>query len=188
MEQKTAYIVVGIFAIGLIALYGLSGSGFMGGLSQGNDQNIDKRFIEEMIPHHEGAIAMAELALERSDRPEILNLARGIIEAQQKEIVEMKDWYMQWFGQQPPVSGEGHGMMHMDGMTGDLDVLKSAVNFDQEFIRQMIPHHEMAVMMARMLSSGSARSEMVQLANQIISSQSQEIETMRSWAASWFGM
>jgi uncharacterized protein (DUF305 family) len=38
--------------------------------------NIDQSFIEQMIPHHEGAIAMARLALTKSKRPEILSLAK----------------------------------------------------------------------------------------------------------------
>src|SRR3990167_7337994 len=44
----------------------------------------DQHFITQMIPHHEGAIEMARLALEKSERPEIRSLAQGIIEAQQK--------------------------------------------------------------------------------------------------------
>src|SRR3989344_6040394 len=72
-------------------------------------QNIDQHFIVQMIPHHEGAIAMAQIALERSKRPEMLSLAQGIIEAQQKEIDDMRGWYESWWGAAPP-SGD-MGMM-----------------------------------------------------------------------------
>ncbi len=150
-------------------------------------QNIDQHFIVQMIPHHEGAIAMAKIALTRSKRPEILSLANGIIEAQEKENKDMRAWYASWFGSAPP---SGHsGMMHMDGMSGNTDTLSSVsdAQFDREFIEQMIPHHEMAIMMAQMLQASTQRSEMKVLANNIITSQTREIEMMRSWLKSWYG-
>ena len=53
---------------------------------------FDQAFINEMIVHHEGAIAMAKLALERSNKPELLRLAGEIIAAQTREIEMMKQW------------------------------------------------------------------------------------------------
>src|SRR3989344_6314044 len=116
-------------------------------------QDIDQHFIVQMTPHHYGAIAMAKIALERSKRPEIIALSKSIIESQQKEIDDMRSWYQSWYGSAP--SSGGVGMMHMGGMEGDIDVLKSvtAAHFDREFLQQMIPHHEMAVMMAQMLAA-----------------------------------
>lgn len=156
------------------------------------NQNIDRHFIEEMIPHHEGAITMAGLALERSKRSEILSLAKDIIEAQKRENEQMRDWYTDWFGGEPGNSSNmgvmmGHGGigMQMMGMEGDIDALKSAEDFDLEFISQMIPHHEMAIMMARMLTASTDRQEMKTLADNIITSQSKEIEMMRSWYKVW---
>jgi uncharacterized protein (DUF305 family) len=84
------------------------------------------------------------------------------------------------------MGGMGHGAgMHMGGMEGDLVALAAAKDFDTEFLEQMIPHHEMAIMMARMLASGTARPQMKQLASNIITSQSGEIETMRGWLLAW---
>lgn len=146
---------------------------------------IDRHFIEEMIPHHEGAIAMAELALQRSESENVLTLSRGIIEAQTKEINEMRAWYLEWFGSEVSEGSSmnmGHGAMgHMQGMEGDIKKLQSASDFDREFLEQMIVHHEMAVMMARMLDAGTTRNEMKTLADQIITSQNREITMMKSW-------
>src|SRR3989344_1020800 len=86
------------------------------------DQNIDQHFIVQMIPHHEGAIAMAKVALERSKNPEILSLANDIIASQQKEIDDMRGWYQSWYGSAPTEGGMG---MHMGGMEGDIEVLKT---------------------------------------------------------------
>jgi|SRR3989344_1822112 len=177
-----------------------SGSHIMGDGSM-MGQDIDQHFIVQMIPHHEGAIAMAKIALERSKRPEMITLANAIIEAQEGEIADMRGWYQSWYGAAVPQSGMG-GMrpsdergsteasrpnVHMGGMTGDPDMLKSvsAADFDREFINEMIPHHEMAVMMAQMLAAGTDRPEMKQLASNIITSQSSEIELMRGWLRSW---
>jgi uncharacterized protein (DUF305 family) len=154
---------------------------------------IDKHFIEQMIPHHEGAIEMAELALERAKRTETKTLATAIIAAQQKEITDMKNWYKEWYGSDIPITGHhmmnGHmmqgGMTHMDSMAGDIEALKSANDFDLEFAKQMIPHHEMAVMMAQMLQGSTNRSEMKTLAQNIITSQNIEIEMMRGWIKAW---
>lgn len=149
-------------------------------------QNIDQHFIVQMIPHHEGAIAMAKVALERSKRPEIISLANGIIDAQEKENSDMRAWYQSWFGAAPPEGGMG--MMHMDGMEGDIAVLANVpdAEFDREFIEQMIPHHEMAIMMAQMLQASTERQEMKTLSDNIITSQSREIDMMRGWLTSWY--
>ncbi|MEK7187269.1 MAG: DUF305 domain-containing protein [Patescibacteria group bacterium] len=172
--------------------WGMGGmmSGFYRGSNTSMMGNIDQHFIEQMIPHHEGAITMAKLALEKSKRPEILSLANGIIEAQTREINNMKSWYEDWFGSDVPnysssMMGHGGMMMPMTGFVGNSTTLENAKDFDLEFINQMIPHHEMAIMMARMLAATSNRKEMKELADQIIISQSGEIDMMRSWYATW---
>lgn len=191
MDKKT-FVVVGVgVLLGLGVGYftwgvqGLSRGGFMMGERAQRLQNIDQHFIAQMIPHHEGAIAMAKIALTRSKRPEVLSLAQGVIDAQELEIKHMQEWYETWFGAVPPL---GHRGMHMVGMEGNADILGAVGEgeFDREFLEQMIVHHEMAVMMAQMLENGTERDEMRVLADGIITSQTQEIEMMRSWLEAWY--
>jgi uncharacterized protein (DUF305 family) len=59
---------------------------------------FDQRFIQAMIPHHEGAIAMAQDALQNAERQEIKDLAQAIITAQEGEIAQMKTWLQEWYG------------------------------------------------------------------------------------------
>lgn len=154
---------------------------------------LDKHFIEQMIPHHDGAIAMAKLALEKSKRTEIKILATAIIEDQTKEIEDMGVWYKDWFGKGvPKVSAGmvGGGMMsgsgmHMGGQE-DIASLQNATDFDKAFLEAMIPHHQLALMMVQMLKAGTNRSEMLNLANNISESQSEEIEQMEGWYKSWY--
>lgn len=205
MNNKTAFVIVGI-VIGVVITLILGSTRAVGPMMWGgnylNDSltsgrianvtnSIDRHFIEQMIPHHDGAIAMAELALKRAINPEIKTLAQAIIKAQTEEIGQMESWYQEWFKQSVPQgSAVMGGMMSRSGMhmgsSQDIDVLRNASDFDKEFIRQMIPHHQMAIMMARMLESGTNRAEMKLLAENIIDSQSEEIIKMQGWFSAWY--
>lgn len=190
MEKNTAIIGVLLLLIGTGIGYTLTSSaptqwGHMMADGTMMGQRIDQHFIVQMIPHHEGAIEMAEIALTRSKRPEIISLANDIVEAQTREITDMTTWYTSWFGSTPPEGGAGMGQ---GGMTGDIGDLSSAsdAEFDRVFLTQMIPHHEMAIMMASMLAATTERSEMKQLADDISTSQAREIAMMRSWLEQWY--
>lgn len=158
-------------------------------------QQADRHFITMMIPHHEGAVKMADLALKLSKRPEIRKLAESIKRDQTREIDQMRAWYKQWYGTNVPSLSaiEDTGMMGMhDRMMGmmnmteaDLKALETASNFDKAFIEEMIPHHKMALMMTHMIVD-SDRPEMRTLARAIVQAQSTEIEQMRQWYSSWY--
>lgn len=209
MDEKMKYGLIGlviggalvwITAFTIVNSNNSSMMGMMGFRSSNqyplqNTDGIDAHFIEQMIPHHEDAITMAELALEKSQRPEIRQLAENIIESQRGENDQMKAWYEEWFGREVP-SGSSvmnqHGMMggggmHMGmmGSTADMVRLQEAQDFDKAFIEDMIPHHQMAVMMAQMLRSQTQRSEMEKLADDIIAAQTKEIDEMREWYQDW---
>jgi uncharacterized protein (DUF305 family) len=63
------------------------------------DAEFDLRFINAMLPHHEGALMMAQDALSKSQRPEIKKLAQAILTSQQQEIAQMKQWKKDWYQQ-----------------------------------------------------------------------------------------
>lgn len=63
------------------------------------DDQFDLRFLNAMIPHHEGALVMAQDALKKSKRPEMNKLSEEILTSQKKEILQMKEWRKTWYKQ-----------------------------------------------------------------------------------------
>lgn len=59
---------------------------------------LDLAFIEAMIEHHKGAVAMAEMVVNETKRPELKAMAENIIETQNEEIITMEGWLKQWYG------------------------------------------------------------------------------------------
>ena len=59
---------------------------------------FDRAFLEMMIPHHQSAVLMAQVALQRATHPEIKQLAQTIITGQEREISEMQGWLAAWYG------------------------------------------------------------------------------------------
>ena len=165
---------------------------------------MDRHFIERMIPHHQDAVEMAKLALEKSKKTEVKKLANDIIKSQTAEIESMKKWYKEWFGTDVPskpttkspmgndmgMMGQGMKMMDMsmdhNMMGGSLDDLKKAPDFDKKFLEMMVKHHKMAIPMSGMIID-SKKAEMRKLAKDIIIAQTGEIEMMIKWYQSWYG-
>jgi uncharacterized protein (DUF305 family) len=58
---------------------------------------FDRAFIDHMIPHHQSAIAMAEVALHKSNNTRIRSLAGDIVSAQEREIGQMLQWRKEWY-------------------------------------------------------------------------------------------
>jgi len=159
------------------------------------DANYDLRFIDAMIPHHQGAIVMAKEAQQKSKRPEIKKLAAAIIKAQNQEISQMKQWRTAWYpkaGDKPMAydAKMGH-MMEMSSeqkqaMMMNMDLGAADKDFDLRFINAMIPHHEAAVTMAKDVLQKSQRAEIKKLAQAIITGQDAEINQMKQWRTAWY--
>jgi uncharacterized protein (DUF305 family) len=161
--------------------------------------SLDQQYIDMMVPHHESAVAMAELAMERSQRSELQEFAAEIIAVQSTEIAQLRTWRMEWFGSEetPPMSAmpmlqgmsmdmPGHDMhgATMD-MEQDIRNLESASDFDRAFLEAMIVHHEMAVEASEIVVAGEVRAEIKTLAEGVIADQRAEIQQMEAWLASW---
>ncbi len=157
----------------------------VGSESQGAN-GTDRAFAAQMVEHHEGAIEMAELAAERGRHPEIKELAEGIASSQREEIETLQPAAKRL--EEAGVEAADLGIPdHMSGMDHDGAALEGAKPFDRAFIDAMVPHHQGAIRMARVeLEQGGDR-ELKALAEDIVDSQSREIEQMNEWRAQWYG-
>ncbi len=162
------------------------GFGMRGGPgSQGTGADMGRHFIEEMIPHHEDAISMADLALTRAEHQEVRDLAAAIKQTQAAEITQMRQWYRDWFGSEPGPSR----MTQMPNMPGhDLSALAASPTFDKTFIEGMVPHHQMAVMMTSHMASRVEQPELKALMQAMGTSQAAEIGQMSGWYQNWYGV
>jgi uncharacterized protein (DUF305 family) len=135
-------------------------------------------FAKMMIPHHEQAVTMSELALKNTSNSEVLALATAIRDAQAPEIEQMQGW----LGNDDSHDAHSHGM-EMGGMLTDEDLEKLASlrgdAFDQFFLASMIAHHEGALDMVEMIKD-STNAEVKALAEDIVKSQSAEIQAMKA--------
>ncbi len=139
----------------------------------------DAMFLQMMIPHHEQAIVMSDLALKISKNKELLALAAQIKAAQNPEIVQMKKWLADdGLGENP-----GHSMDSMGGMLSEEDLKElsnsSGTSFDKKFIAGMIEHHIGAVEMVKMIQDSKV-ADLRAFADVITKTQSAEIELMRN--------
>jgi uncharacterized protein (DUF305 family) len=160
------------------------------------DANYDLRFIDSMIPHHQGALVMAQEVLQKSKRPELIKLAQGIISDQNKEIAQMQLWRKQWYPKASATPIMWHAQMnhemtmtaeHKQSMMMSMSLGKADARFDLRFLNAMIPHHQGAVTMGQDLLKKSQRPQMQKLSQSIIQSQQAEIELMNQWRQKWYG-
>jgi uncharacterized protein (DUF305 family) len=143
---------------------------------------FDRAFIDNMVPHHQTAIAMARIELAHGKQPQARRLARAIIAAQNDEIALMKRWRAAWFGSPKTPATMG---MDMPGM--NVGMLTSARDTDRAFLTEMIPHHRSAITMARQATKDARHAQLQTLAGRIITAQQREITQMQRWLKAWYG-
>lgn len=141
--------------------------------TQFNDADVT--FINDMSPHHTGALAMSELAPERADSAEVKQLAEKISAAQGPELARMKDMAEAW-----DVALETGSEMAGMSMGDDVKALTplSGPAFDREFLTRMIAHHEGALPMAQTELGAGENPQAKQLAQEILDMQKAEIAEM----------
>lgn len=151
---------------------------------------FDLQFLDTMIAHHQGAIEMAQMAVQKTQNSELKRFAQNIIDDQQKEIAEMKGWREKWYAGKPPaVNMEMPGMRDsMRMMTSDsMKKMEAATgkDFDVLFLEMMTPHHVGAIQMAKDGLTRAEHSEIKQISGSIIREQEKEIAQMNQWKTLW---
>lgn len=151
--------------------------------AEGVFNNADETFVMGMIAHHEQAIAMSDLLLDKEGVDErVISLARDIKDAQGPEIDTMKDWLADW-----GIVTDDSGMEGMDHSGGgmmsaeDMAALESASGAEASrlFLEQMTQHHQGAIDMAQQELDNGENPGALELAQTIIDAQTAEIATMQ---------
>ncbi len=138
----------------------------------------DIAFVKDMTPHHESAVAMSELAPDRSDNPAVTALAARIADAQEPEIAQMRSMAKAWgVDLGAGHSGGSHVGMDMTGAT-TLEPLKGPA-FDRAFLTEMIAHHESALPMSQAELDKGSNPQAKALAQRIAETQTAEIAEMK---------
>ena len=155
--------------------------------------DADVAFATQMIPHHQQALEMVDLAADRDLPADVRSLVTGIESAQAPEIDTMTGWLTAWGEPAPSDAGHmGHDMGDMGDM-GDMSGMPGMMSgqqmtaladapdarFADMWLRLMIAHHEGAVTMARTELAEGEYPPAIALAQSIVDSQTAEIERMR---------
>jgi uncharacterized protein (DUF305 family) len=162
--------------------------------------DVDVAFAQQMIVHHQQAIAMAKMAQSHAQDPNVKRLAAEIEAAQGPEIQTMTGWLQAWGTPMPSVTpgmtpsmhgmvpSSGGMMRSMPGMMPQPDMSmmmdRHGVEFDRMFLQEMITHHQGAVDLAKIEQSSGVNPDAKQLAKSIESSQTAQITQMRQMLSS----
>jgi uncharacterized protein (DUF305 family) len=165
---------------------GMGSDGMARQMVMQNGKYSDKAFIDAMVPHHQGAIEMARVALRNAEHEEIQELSRNIVSTQQSEIEELKSIKQEEFGTSSVPMEMSMEQMRGMGMMMDPQSLAEENPFDEAFIDAMIPHHQSAIEMAEVANEKSKNPRIKELAQNITSAQKREIEQMKGWRREWY--
>lgn len=178
MTFRTLLLV--LVAAGTLAVAGCGEDDDAGtGDARAAGNGTDRAFVAEMVPHHESAVEMAQIAQDRGRSAFVKELAEDIIRTQTAEITTLRkeDAGLQGAGVEVGSLGVPQHMMGMDHDPADL---KTAKAFDAEFLGMMIPHHEGALEMSKAELAKGEDPELRALARSIITGQRREIAAMRT--------
>ena len=186
MNKKRCVAILGAVLIAVLPACGSSSSQDADAVvaDEAAFNDADVMFAQMMIPHHEQAIEMSDIALDPTvgAGEQVLALATQIKNAQDPEITQMKALLTAWG--KPLTTDEDHSSSMMSGMMStdelaELGTLTGAA-FDAAWAAAMITHHEGAIEMAKTVLADGKNAETLALAQAIISGQELEIETLRS--------
>jgi uncharacterized protein (DUF305 family) len=169
--------------------------------------DFDLIFLDAMIPHAEGAVALATVARDNSELPEIHQITAEIIETQQLQLRSMRNWRVEWYPDIPrltqpqlidamimklsdsPGVGGVAGLEEMDDTHRRENLValcESGDQVDLTFIDTLIAHNSSSIVLAREARSRSTHGEIKELASSIVDTQQYQIDQLLAWRDAWF--
>ncbi|ADB30623.1 protein of unknown function DUF305 [Kribbella flavida DSM 17836] len=149
----------------------------------GDFNDADVTFATQMIPHHQQAVQMANMADYNASAPAVKKLAKAIRAAQGPEIKTLSAWLTSWGKPVPTPSHGDHSAHEMPGMLSEDELSDlgnaSGSTFDRLWAQQMIKHHQGAIGMAKAEQTGGRNAGAVDLARKIATDQAREIAALQ---------
>lgn len=143
----------------------------------------DEEFLDNAIPHHEGAVVMAQSALTNSDRPEIREFANAVITGESASIDQLYKWRRDWYGKSDRI--------FLDQVKPEVSMVKDLggkdTEFDLRFLNAMIDHHEGAIKMLNGILIPTTRPEIHSTAVNGVIALSKDVQMMEAWRKEWYG-
>ncbi len=166
----------------LLFLTGLTASTSHGDRCSDEYSQDDVNYLQSMIEHHEGAVEMAEMVPENTERSELVNLSEDVIQVQRSEINRMESMI-----DSACVEPEAEEEQHIAPTERQVNYLGSlnGTEFDLMFINFMAAHHADASMESDIIMREGRSEEVKELARNITEAQTQEIEQMYGWYTEW---
>lgn len=189
-----------VAAAALLVLAGCGADDTSSTASSADHNDADVTFAQDMIPHHQQALVMADVAVEGASTKELQKLAGRIQDAQAPEIEAMTGWLESWDEEVPDLDAMSHmmmghgddddsndmpGMMDADQMQQMSSMMGDGLGFDRMWVLMMIEHHEGAIEMAQDQMADGQSAEAIALAEDIVTAQQAEIDEMQQMLDDW---
>ena len=140
------------------------------------DKWVDLRYINGMISHHKGAMLVAKQA-EKSQKPEVINLAKEIQTNEPKAIAELYAWKKAWYGDTKQV---------LDPIVPNLGTYNDT--FDLRFLNAIIAHHQNGLVMTNEIKTKSSRNEILDNANAVEKFLTDTGLMLKEWRKTWYNI
>ena len=150
---------------------------------QTGDPSLD--FLNEMIPHHEAAVSMAENILKYGTNDQVKRLAETILREQLNGIAKMEELRNR-LQANPKINKQAEAAYLQtytkiyNTMIAAMESAKPTGNINRDFLNEMILHHEAAIQMGKNILRYTQNSELRAIAQNIIATQQKQVAELNN--------
>lgn len=154
--------------------------------AQAPSQKFEQGFLDSFPMHHQEAIEMSQLCVEKAVHPELKGLCQHMISSQTEEKQQMQSWFQSWYG--------GKGMAPMTDMAkmkaqNQMMMTKlhatSGNKFDHAMMVSMGQHHQMGIADTQKCVAQAVHPELKALCGKMGAEQKEDLAKMNTWVKSW---
>ena len=173
---------VGAFAV--VSFAGTSTASAHTSTTSGKNAQFEIRFMERLSDHHLAAVKADSICLQKATHDALRDMCASDKASQQMEISEMVSWLSQWYDvhYQPSLTPSSKAMVMY------LSTLRKGKSFEVGYMENIMPHHLMAIKMARTCLAQASHQKLLNLCKDVISAQTKEIQEMTGFLCRWYNI